>query len=136
MTTSTIKAMIPCNIQKVWGTVSGFKHYHTWRSDVSRTEVTDEKHFTEYTKDGYSTAFTVTVSEPYQRFELDMENSHITGHFVYVFTPKGSETEIDLTAYITAKKLTTRPVGKSVFENVYSKRELERFIADLKKALG
>ena len=135
MTTSNIKAIIQCDIHKVWETVSAVERYHIWRSDVSKTEVIDEKQFIEYTKNGYPTTFTVTVAEPHRRWELDMENSHIKGHFTGVFVSKGSETEIDFTACATAKKLSTRPIGKSVFEKVYLKKELEQFVIDLKKSL-
>lgn len=136
MTESNIKDMIPCGTHKVWETVLAFERYHTWRSDVDKTEMADEKHFTEYSKDGYSTAFTVTAAEPDRRLELDMENSQIKGHWTMVFTSKGSETEIDFTASMTAKQLSTRPVGKGVFEKTYLKKEQTRFITDLKNALG
>lgn len=116
MTESNIKVMIQCDIHKVWETVLAARSYHTWRSDVSKTEVIDEKRFTEYTKDGYSTAFTVTVVEPHRCWEVDVENVHIKGHWTLVFTSKGSETESDFTACVTAKQLTLRPIGKSVFE--------------------
>lgn len=136
MTTSNIKAIIPCGIDKVWETVTAVENYPTWRADVSRTEVTDEKHFTEYTKDGYSTAFTITAIEPNRRLEVDMENSHIKGHWTMVFASKGSETELDFTASVTAKQLSMRPVGKSVFEQRYLKKEQIRFTADLQKVFG
>lgn len=135
MTTSNIKAIIPCGIDKVWETVTAVENYHTWRADVSRTEVTDEKHFTEYTKDGYATAFTITAVEPNRRLEVDMENSHIKGHWTMVFASKGSETELDFTASVTAKQLSMRPVGKSVFEQRYLKKEQTRFTADLQKVV-
>ena len=52
-----------------------------------------------------------------------------------MLTSKGSdETELDISAWATAKKLSTRPVGKSVFEKTYLQKELERFAADLKSA--
>lgn len=133
MTTSNIKAIIPCGIDKVWETVTAVENYPTWRADVSRTEVTDEKHFTEYTKDAYATAFTITAVEPNRRLEVDMENSHIKGHWTMVFASKGSETELDFTASVTAKQLSMRPVGKSVFEQRYLKKEQTRFTADLQK---
>ena len=135
MTTSNIKAIIQCDIHKVWETVSAVERYHTWRSDVSKTEVIDEKQFIEYTQNGYPTAFTVTAAEPHRRWELDMENDHIKGHCTGVFTSKGSETEIDFTACAAAKKLSTRPIGKGVFEKVYLQKELEQFVIDLKKSL-
>ncbi len=37
---------------------------YTWRSDLSKTEILNEKQFVEYTKEGYTTAFTVTVAAP------------------------------------------------------------------------
>ena len=116
MTSSNIKAMIQCDSYKVWETVLAVEHYHTWRSDVSKTELIDEKQFIEYSPNGYSTTFTVTVVEQYKRWELDVRNSHTKGHWTLVFASKGSETEIDFTASVTAEKLSIRPIGKSVFE--------------------
>ena len=136
MTTANIKARIPCDIHKVWETVSAVQSYHTWRSDVSKTEVINEKQFIEYTKDGYSTTCTVTAVEPLRRWELDMENDQIKGHWTLVFASKGNETEIDFTACVTAKKLSVRPIGKSVFEQVYLQKEQTQFVSDLKKSLG
>lgn len=136
MATSNRKAMIQCDIHKVWETVLAVERYPAWRSDVSKTEVTDEKHFTEYTRDGYATTYTVTAVELHRRWELDVENSHIQGHWILVFASKGSETEIDFTTCVTAKKLSMRPVGKSVFEQVYLKKEQAQFVADLKKIKG
>ena len=136
MTTSNIRANIQQDIHRVWETVLTVASYDTWQSDVSRTEVIDEKRFTVYTEDGYSTAFTVTAVEPLERWELDVENRDIKGHWTLIFASKDGETEIDFTAQATAKKLLTRPVGKSVFEKVYLEKEQARFIADLKKALG
>lgn len=136
MTTSNFKIMVPRDIHKVWETISAVEEYHTWRSDVDRTDVADEKHFTEYSKDGYATAYTVTAAEPCKRWELEPENDNIKGHWTGVFTSKGDETEIDITAGVSAKKLTTRPVGQSVFEQTYLKREQAQFAEDLKKLFG
>lgn len=136
MATSNIKAMVSCDINKVWETITAVEDYHTWRTGVSKTELTDERHFIEYTNDGYSTAFTVTAAEPHRRWEVDVENSHIKGHWTIVFASRGSGTEIDFTASVTAKKLSMRPVGKSVFEQTYLKKELTQFAADLQKLLN
>ena len=122
MTSSNIKAMIQCDSYKVWETVLAVEHYHTWRSDVSKTELIDEKQFIEYSPNGYSTTFTVTVVEQYKRWELNVRNSHTKGHWTLVFASKGSETEIDFTASVTAEKLSIRPIGKSVFEQTYLKK--------------
>lgn len=90
----------------------------------------NEKKFIEYTKDGYATIFTITVSEPYKRWEFDMENSNMKGHWIGIFTDRGNETEIDLTEAVTAKKLFMKP-----FVKAYLKKQQERFVSDLRKVL-
>lgn len=132
MTTANVKVMIQCDIHKVWETVLAVERYHTWRSDVSKTEMTGEKQFIEYAPNGYATTFTITKSEPQSRWELDVDNSHTKGHWTFVFVSKGSETQIDFTACVTAKQLSMRPVGKSVFEQTYLKKAQTQFAADLK----
>src|SRR5699024_1619464 len=94
MATSNIKALISGELSKVWELVLNVENYGAWRSDLSKTEVISDKQFIEYTKDGYPTTFTVTLVEPYRRWEFDMENSNMTGHWIGVFTDKGNETEI------------------------------------------
>lgn len=136
MTTFNGKENVPCDIHKVWETVSAIERYHTWRSDVDKTEVIDEKRFLTYTKDGYSTMLTVTAVEPYRRWEIDAENSHVKGHWTVEFMPKGCETEMVFTALATSKGLSMRPVGKSAFEKTYLKKVQTQFMTDLKKFLG
>ena len=136
MTTSTISAIIPCEIQKVWETLSAVESYAVWRSDVEQIERNGEKQFTEHTKDGYVTAFMVTAAEPGKRLELDLENSHVKGRWMFTLASKADGTELRLTADAEAKQLTTRPVGKSVFERTYLKKEQEQFVRDLKELLS
>lgn len=130
MAVSNIKAMISSDIRKVWETVLAVDKYSTWRSDLSKTETVDEKKFIEYTKEGYATIFTVTVAEPYKRWEFDMENSNMKGHWTGIFTAKGNETEIDFTEDVTVKKFFMKPFIKS-----YLKKQQAQFIMDLKKSL-
>ncbi|MCI8836630.1 MAG: SRPBCC family protein [Hungatella sp.] len=136
MTTYNMKADIRAGIHKVWEIVSAAEGYPAWRSDVEKTVTAHEKQFTTYTKDGYSTVFTVTAAEPCRRWEADVETSHVKGHWTVEFTSKGSDTEIDFTGYVTAKRLSARPVGKSVFEKTYLQKEMARFVADLENAVG
>lgn len=77
MAVTSIKAVLPCEINKVWELVFGVENYGAWRSDLSKIEVVNNRQFIEYTKDGYSTKFTVTLVEPYARWEFEMENSNI-----------------------------------------------------------
>lgn len=37
---------------------------------------------------GGATKFTITVSEPCRRWEFDMENNNMNGHWIGIFTEK------------------------------------------------
>ena len=130
MAKTNIKSIIQSDIDNVWETVLAVKNYNKWRSDVSKTEIINEKKFIEYTKDGYSTTFTVTVIKPLNRWEFDMENTNMKGHWVGIFTSKDDKTEIDFTEQVTAKKFFMKPFVKS-----YLKKHQTQFVMDLKKIL-
>ena len=128
MAVSNIKALIPGELQKVWELVLDIENYGAWRSDLSKTEVINDEQFIEYTKDGCPTTFTVTVVDPYRRWEFDMENSNMKGHWTGIFTARGDETEIDFTEQVEAKKLLMKPFVKS-----YLKKQQAQFVADMMK---
>lgn len=130
MTTSNIKEIIDCDVHKVWKTILAVDKYSQWRSDLSKTEVINEKQFVEYTKGGFSTTFTTTNIEPYERWEFDMENSNIKGHWTGIFTSKGNKTQIDFTECVSAKKIILKPFIKS-----YLRKQQVQFVMDLKKVL-
>ena len=130
MTISNIKDSIDSNIHKVWETVLAVDKYAQWRSDLSKTEVINEEQFIEYTKNGYPTTFTITVVEPHKRWEFDMENSNMKGHWVGIFTSIDDKTEIDFTEQVTAKKVYMKPFVKS-----YLKKQQTQFVMDLKRIL-
>ena len=131
MAVSNIKALIPGGLQQVWELILDIENYATWRSDLSKTEVISDTQFIEYTKDGYPTTFTVTLVDPYKRWEFDMENSNMKGHWIGVFTDNGNETEIDFTERVEAKKWFMKPFVKS-----YLKKQQAQFVSDIKRALG
>ena len=131
MTISNIKALIPGGLQQVWELILDIENYATWRSDLSKTEVISDTQFIEYTKDGYPTTFTVTLVDPYKRWEFDMKNSNMKGHWIGVFTDKGNETEIDFTECVEVKNWLIKPFVKS-----YLKKQQAQFVADIKRALG
>lgn len=130
MAISNINEIISSDIHKVWETVLAVDKYSTWRSDLSKTEVVNQKQFIEYTKDGYSTKFTVTAVNPYKQWEFDMENSNIKGHWIGIFISDGNKTQIDFTEYVTAKKRIMKPFIKS-----YLKKQQTQFVRDLKNVL-
>lgn len=129
MAVATIRAEFSTDLQKVWKTVTSLENW-SWRSDLSKIEVLDDTRFVEYTKDGYATMFTVTAVEPYQRWEFDVENDNIRGHWTGVFTRSGEKTEVDFTEEVQAKKVLMKP-----FVKAYLRKQQAQYIADLKKAL-
>lgn len=97
---------------------------------MSRIEVINERQFIEYTKDGYATSFTITVQEPYKRWEFDMENGNMKGHRVGNFSEADGQTVIDFTEDVTAKKRIIKP-----FVKAFLKKQQKQYISDLRKAL-
>lgn len=49
MAISTITAVLPWDVRSVWNTVTSVRDY-TWRSDLERTEIRNERQFVEFTK--------------------------------------------------------------------------------------
>lgn len=129
MAVSKIKSSFPCDVQKVWKIVTDVNNY-TWRSDLLKTEILNKNQFVEYTKAGYPTIFTITVEEMYKRWEFDIENGNIKGHWTGIFAQNGDETQIDFTEVVTAKRFFLTP-----FLKLYLKKQQNLFISDLKKAL-
>ena len=129
MAVSEIKAVFSASVQEVWDIVTSLENYQ-WRSDLSRIEVLNDKQFVEYTKNGFPTTFTVTVSEPYKRWEFTMRNSNMSGNWIGIFEEKDGQTEIDFIEEVTVKKLIMKP-----FVKIFLKKQQNQYISDLKKAL-
>ena len=130
MAIANISVIINDDLHKVWDIVYAVDQYSLWRSDLSKTEIINEKQFIEYTKDGYATTFSTTAVELYKRWEFDMENSNMTGHWIGVFTATGNKTQIDFTENVTPKKWIMKP-----FVKIYLKKQQKQFVLDLKRAL-
>lgn len=129
MAVSNIKAVFQSDIKDVWNVVTSLENYQ-WRSDVSKIDIINDKQFIEYTKDGFATTFTITRTEAYKRWEFDMENSNMQGHWTGIFTEKDGYTEIDFTEEVTAKKVIMKP-----FVKTFLKKQQELYVADLREAL-
>lgn len=129
MAVSNIKVVFQADIETVWELVTSLENY-LWRSDLSKIEVIDDKKFVEYTKDGSATSFTITAKEYHKRWEFDMENTNMSGHWTGIFTQTGAGTQIDFTEDVKAKKLIMKP-----FVGMYLKKQQEAYVRDLKEAL-
>ena len=131
MAIANMKAEFTSDISKIWNVVTSCTEY-AWRSDLSKIEVVEDgKKFVEYTKDGYPTEFTITVYEPYKRYEFDMNNDNMQGHWIGIFTESDGVVTIDFTEEVYAKKAIMKP-----FVGMYLKKQQASYLADLKKVLG
>ncbi|MCM1284432.1 MAG: SRPBCC family protein [Muribaculaceae bacterium] len=129
MAAVNIRAVFPYDIQKVWGIVTSLENT-SWRSDLDRVEIINERQFVEYAKGGYATTFTITTEKDLERWEFDMENGNMKGHWTGVFSQENGQTAVDFTEDVTVKK----PVMK-LFIKAYLKRQQRTYIEDLRKAL-
>ena len=129
MAVSNIKAVFQCDLQRVWRVITSLENY-SWRSDLDKIEIINDTQFLEYTKDGYITMFTVTSKVDGERWEFDMENDNIQGHWTGIFTYDGMQTQLDFTENVTAKKIFMKP-----FVKPYLKRQQATYISDLSRAL-
>lgn len=129
MTVSTIKASFESEIGIVWDKITNLKDC-SWRSDLSSVEILSENQFVEHDKNGYATNFTITCTKPLERWEFDMDNGNMSGHWVGVFTKAGDKIEIEFTESVEVKKLIMKP-----FVKTYLKKQQEQYISDLRKAL-
>jgi hypothetical protein len=127
MATSNIKVTLDRDIQSVWKIVTSLDNYQ-WRSDLSKIEVLESgKVFMEYTKEGYSTTFTITAFEPMKRYEFDMENENLKGRWIGLFFSDGERTSIDFTEIVSTKKLWMKP-----FVKAFLKKQQAVYIEDLR----
>ena len=129
MAISTIKTTLPYNIEKIWEIITSNTHY-SWRSDISRIEIISDYSFTEITKDGITTLFTITCFEPYHRYEFDMENDNMKGHWSGFLQECGRQTTLEFTEDVTAKKVFMKPLV-----GIYLKKQQKTYLHDLEKEL-
>ncbi len=129
MALASIKAVFPCEVKTVWEVVTSTKDI-AWRSDLSRIEVINDRQFVEYTTSGYATTFTVTCITPCRRWEFDLENDNMRGHWTGVFQQKDGSTEITFTENVQAKKLFMKP-----FLKAFLQKQQKTYVRDLRNAL-
>ena len=108
MVYSNIEVSLPADIQDVWEFVTNLNQ-QLWRRDIASVEILDEKTFIEHTPEGYQTTFTITVKESLKRYEFDMENTNMKGHWVGVFAYHDGITTFDFTENVEAKKFFMKP---------------------------
>ncbi|MCB2340426.1 SRPBCC family protein [Clostridium estertheticum] len=130
MAIANVKVTLKEDIKTVWKIVTSLENY-AWRSDLREIQVLEAgKKFIEYAKEGYATTFTITTFEPMKRYEFDMDNNNMCGHWTGLFSKTDNKTEINFTENITPKKWIMKP-----FVGIYLKKQQAAYILDLRKAM-
>lgn len=132
MKKSTITATFKVDIKKVWEVVTNSNKYE-WRSDLSKIDVLiDGNSFIEYTKDNFPTKFNITFKRTYERYEFDITNKNMNGHWIGIFSPVNNNgTQIEFIEEVSVNN----PI-MNLFAGSYLKKQQLLYIADLKKELG
>lgn len=130
MAIANMQAVLKSKIDTVWDVVTNVQDY-SWRSDLSKIEVLNDKQFIEYSKDGIVTTFTITLIDEHKRFELDYENENVKGHWVAVFNHKDGQTHLGFIEDAIAKKTL-----QNLFVKKHLKKQQQRYLNDLKKTLN
>ena len=131
MIRSNIKKQFSCDRNKLWNIITDNTNY-SWRSDLSKIEIIDNTHFVEYTKNNFSTYFTITSKVKLKEYKFDLENANLKGKWIGIFTelPNGN-IELDFTEEIEVNRFMMKLLAKS-----YLKSQQKRYMRDLKKELN
>lgn len=121
------------SVDKVWEKMTDNEDY-AWRSDLSRITVSDGgDSFVEYTKNGIPTKFSVTLKVPHERYEFDMENENMRGHWIGILEKDNGRTKVTLIEEVELKK---ESFVKNLLIEKYLKKMQKQYVADLREALG
>lgn len=131
MAKSNIKKEFCCDIEKLWDIITDNTKY-AWRSDLSRIEITDDKHFIEYAKNDYPTYFTITKKEKLKEYKFDIENTNIKGKWTGIFKKQeNGNVLIDFTEEIETNNIIMKLLAKP-----YLKMQQKRYVKDLEKEIN
>lgn len=131
MIKSNIKKEFNCDIEKLWNIITDNTNY-TWRSDLSKIEIVDEKHFIEYAKNNYPTYFTITSKEILKEYKFDIKNTNIKGKWIGIFKElDNGNVLLDFT-----EEIETNSILMKLFAKPYLKNQQKRYMNDLEKELN
>ncbi len=131
MVEQNIKKEFNCDIEKLWDIITNNSNY-AWRSDLSKIEIIDDKHFIEYAKNNYPTHFTITSKEKLKVYKFDIENTNIKGKWIGIFKKlDNGNVLLDFTEKIETNNFIMRLLAKP-----YLKKQQKRYMKDLEKELN
>ena len=128
MIKSNIKKEFHCDIEKLWNLITDNTKY-AWRSDLSKIEIIDDRHFIEYAKNNYPTYFTITSKEKLKEYKFDIENTNIKGKWMGIFKKlDNGNVLLDFTEEIETNSFIMKLLAKP-----YLKSQQKRYMRDLEK---
>ena len=131
MVKSNIKKEFYCDIEKLWNIITNNTNY-SWRSDLSKIEIVDDKHFIEYTKNNYPTYFTITSKVNLKEYKFNIKNTNIKGKWIGIFKKlDNGKVLLDFTEEIETNNLVMKLLAKP-----YLKSQQKRYINDLVKEVN
>lgn len=131
MVKSIIKKQFHCDKDKLWDVITDNYNY-SWRSDLSKIDIIDKKHFIEYGKNNFPTYFTITAKEKLKEYKFNLENANLKGKWIGIFKelPNGN-IELDFTEEIEVKNFIMKLLAK-----FYLKSQQKKYMKDLEKELN
>lgn len=131
MIKSNIKKEFNCDIETLWNIITDNTKY-AWRSDLSKIEIIDDKHFIEYAKNNYPTHFTITSKEKLKEYKFDIENTNIKGKWIGIFKKlDNGNVLLDFTEEIETNNFMMKLLSKP-----YLKSQQKRYMSDLEKEIN
>lgn len=130
MVKSIIKKQFHCDKDKLWDVITDNYNY-SWRSDLSKIDIIDEKHFIEYGKNNFPTYFTITAKEKLKEYKFNLENANLKGKWIGIFKElQNGNIELDFTEEIEVKNFIMKLLAK-----FYLKSQQKKYMKDLEKEL-
>ncbi len=131
MVKSIIKKQFHCDKDKLWDVITDNYNY-SWRSDLSKIDIIDEKHFIEYGKNNFPTYFTITAKEKLKEYKFNLENANLKGKWIGIFKElQNGNIELDFTEEIEVKNFIMKLLAK-----FYLKSQQKKYMKDLEKELN
>jgi hypothetical protein len=119
----------------VWTQISDVAGSPTWRSDVKRVEMLDQKRWREYGKTG-SVVFRLALSEPMQRRVVVIADRNLpfTGSWMYTLEPlPNGNTKVTIVEDATVFNPVYRFVGHYF---IGERTSIDRYLHDLQKSFA
>lgn len=131
MIKSNMQKKFNCSIEKIWKIITDNTKY-SWRSDLSKIEIEDDKHFIEYTKNNYPTYFTITLKDYLKEYRFDIKNTNIKGKWIGIFKSlDNGNVLLNFTEEIETNNLIMKLLAKP-----YLKSQQKRYVKDLEKEVN